>query len=355
MKKLIIGIALALVLAVTAIPIASADGQKPLDHVVISPDPGVVIPGGTLQFSAVTQDSSNNVVVGAIYTWEVVSGGGTIDSNGLFTTSAGTGTFMNTIKVTASKGGIQKIDYATVIVAYHGELYKVIISPDSATVQPGGTYDFSATAKDAYGQDVVVSILWEVVGGIGSIDSSGLFTAGAVTGNFIDAIRFTATQAVPSIVKTDTATVKIASAGVLDHVEISPETATVLVGKTQQFSAVGKDAFNNTVAGVSFTWTKVSGVGAIDLNTGVFSAGSTPGVCTIRVAAVQGIITVYDDAAIKVVTEPTEKEYKVPDGWSKGKKTGWDGGDTPPGWSKGEKTGWNGEDAPPGLLKKQDK
>jgi hypothetical protein len=349
MKKLIIGIALALILAVAAVPVVAANGQESLDHVVISPDPGVVIPGGTLQFSATFKDADNDTVVGVNYKWEVVAGGGTIDGNSLFTAGTTTGTFTDTIKVTASKGGITQTDTATVIVANHGELYEVVISPDPALVEISHSLAFSFTAKDAFGGAVVVSHLWEVVGGIGGIDNAGLFTAGVVTGTFPNAIKVTATQAIPSIVKTDTATVKIADRLVLDKVVISPKTATVLVGGTQDFNAIGKNAFNEEIlTGISYAWA-VTGGGTIDGN-GLFSA-TTTGTFNVTVTATQNIISKSDTALVKVVTESEEHEGRVPPGWSHGKKTGWNGGDTPPGWSKGKKTGWNDEDAPPGLMK----
>jgi len=354
MKKLIIGIALALVLAVAAVPVVAANGQESLDHVVISPDPGVVIPGGLLQFSATSEDADNDTVVGVNYTWEVVAGGGTINSNGLFTAGVTTGTFTDTIKVTASKGGITKYDYAKVIVANHGELYEVVISPDPALVEISHSLPFSFTAKDAFGAAVAVTPFWEVAGGIGSIDSNtGLFTAFTATGTFTNAIKVTANQAIPSVVKTDTATVKIADRLVLDKVVISPKTATVLVGGIQDFNAIGKNAFGEDIlTGVTYSWAVTGAGNTIDVN-GKVTAGFIPGTFTVTVTANQtsNSISKTDTALVKVVTESEEHEGRVPPGWSKGKKTGWNGGDTPPGWSKGKKTGWNDEDAPPGLMK----
>lgn len=349
MKKLIIGIVLALVLAVTAVPVVSASGQKPLDHVVVTPIIATILPGGTQQFSATAQDTDNETIVGVTYTWGVVAGGGTIDGIGLFTAGITPGTFTNTIQVTAFKGGITETAYATVIVAIPGLLDHVVISPDAATVQPSDTQQFSATAQDAFNQAVAgVTYGWEVVASGGIIDGTGLFTAGVTPGTFTNNIKVTATQT--SIIKTDTATVKVAVPGVLDYVVISPDTATVPVGGIQQFNATGKDAFNQTVVGVTYGWEVVSGVGIID-STGKFTAGSELGTSTVRVTANQTNISKIDTAVVTVAAESEEHEFRVPPGWSKGKKTGWNGGDTPPGWAKGKKTGWDGEDSPPGLSK----
>jgi len=358
MKKLIIGIALALVLAATAVPAFAANGQDPLDHVVISPDPAtVVINGGTQQFTAVSQDADNDPVTGVNYIWEVVNLGGTIDATGKFTAGNTAGTFTNTVKVTASKGGITKTDFATVVVAIPGLLDHVVISPETTTIQPtSGAQQFSAVAKDAFNTNLTtgVTYLWEVVNGGGAIDAAGKFTAGAVAGTFTDTVKVTATQTATLISKNDTATVKVAEPGVLDKVVISPDKATVTVGGNQKFTAVAKDAFNQTIStGVTYLWSFTS-VGGID-QTGKYQAGLIPGTATVTVKATQvnnGItIEKTASAAITVVAEAEEHEGRVPAGWSHGKKNGWDGGSTPPGWSKGKKTGWDGKDSPPGLLK----
>ncbi len=357
MKKLIIGIILTLVLAATAVPAFAANGQDPLDHVAISPDPATVaINGGTQQFTAVSQDAENDPVVGVVYVWEVVNLGGIIDATGKFTAGITAGTYLNTVKVTASKGGISSIDFATVIVAIPGVLDHVVISPDTATIQPLTTQQYSVVARDAFNTNLTTNInyAWEVVGGIGTINGTGLFTAGLTSGTFADAIRVTATQLGNPTTKSDTAGVKIAVPGVLDKVVISPDKATVTVGGGQQFTAVAKDAFNQTIStGVSFQWS-LTGVGGID-QTGKYLAGATPGTATVTVKAIQvnaGInVEKTASAVITVVAEAEEHEGRVPAGWAHGKKTGWDGGSVPPGWSKGKKTGWDGKDSPSGLLK----
>ncbi len=352
MKKLIIGIVIALVLAATAVPAVSASAQKPLDEVVISPNPATIPTNGTQLFSATAQDASDQTVVGVTYTWEVVAGGGAIDSTGLFTAGAVPGTFTNTIRVIAFKGSVTKTAYATVIVAIPGVLDHVLISPETATLQQGGIQILSATGRDAFNQVAPgVTYGWEVVAGGGVIDGSGSFLAGAVTGTFLDTVKVTAFQTTTTISKTATATVVVAIPGALDHVGISPIAATIPTGGNQQFSATAQDAFNQTVVGVIYDWAVVTGGGTINSTTGKFIAGTEAGTSTIRVTAIQGSITKSVTATITITATPTEKEFRVSPGWSKGKKTGWNGSETPPGWSKGKKTGWNDEDAPPGLSK----
>lgn len=350
MKKLIIGIILALVLAATAVPVVAANGQKLLDHVVISPNPAPVLPGGTQLFTATSEDASNNPVTGVIYTWHVVAGGGTIVPNtGVFTAGTITDTYKDTIKVKATKDGVTKYAYADVIVANLGVVYSVVISPDTATIIPLGTQQYSAAVKDAFGNAVAITPIW-IVSGVGNaIDVTGKVTASSTTGTFT--VTATATQGIVSV--SDTATVKIANHGDLDSVVISPETATVVVGGYQQFSATSKDAYDLVLTtGITYGWT-VTGGGSID-GSGKFTA-TTAGTFTVTVTATQSVTNIQktDTAIIKVVAEPEEHEGFVPYGWSHGKKNGWHGGNTPPGWSKGNKTGWDDEDSPPGLFKGQ--
>lgn len=262
MKKRIIGIALALLLVAIAVPFAAAFAHQtlPLDHVVISPSPATIARGGTQQFTASGQDSHNATLPGVTYTWSVVAGGGTINSAGLFTTGNATGTFVNTIKVIATKS---------------------------------------------------------------------------------------------SIAKTANATVTIVVGGLLDHVIISPVTANVTLGDKKQFFATGYDSNNVTLPGVTYTWSVVAGGGIID-DKGLFTTGNATGTFlnTVKVKAAKNSIEKVAFATVKInAIEKKDKEDKRPQGWTYGKKTGWQGEDTPPGWSHGKKTGWQGESQPHGLAK----
>ncbi len=356
MRKRITGIIVSLVFITAAIPLATASAQTPglLDHVVISPGSATVLVGGNQQFVAVAQDSDNATVDNVTYSWVVVAGGGTIDDAGLFTAGNTTGNFTNTVQVTATKGDITKSANATVTVTASGLLDHVVISPSSATVLVGGNQQFVAVAQDSDNATVDnVTYGWAVVAGGGTIDEAGLFTSGNTTGNFTNTVQVTATKG--DITKTAYATVTVTSSGLLDHVVISPSSASVLVGGNQQFVAVAQDSDNATVDNVTYNWAVVAGGGTID-EAGLFTAGNTTDTFTntVQVTAVKGDITKTAYATV-TVTAKIEKEFRVPPGWSHGNKMGWQGGETPPGWSKGEKTGWGGKEAPPGLMKKQEK
>jgi hypothetical protein len=128
---------------------------------------------------------------------------------------------------------------------YKSPLTSISIAPSTATLKAGQTQQFTVNAYDADSQKVVVSntdVTWEVVGGIGSIDTNGLFTAKkAASGN------------IKAILKTDSkisATVALnVQAGDAESITVQTS-ADVLIadGKSQAtITATVKDAYDNPV------------------------------------------------------------------------------------------------------------
>ncbi len=149
-------------------------------------------------------------------------------------------------------------------------LTSVSVTPTSASVQVNGTQQFTATAKDQNGQPMnpQPGFSWAVDGG-GSISSGGLFTAGGGAGG-----PFTVTASTGGV--DGTASVTVTPAPVLTSITVSPASASVQAGKTQQFSATAKDQFGQAMSPQpAFTW-GVSGGGSISSG-GLFTAGGTAG------------------------------------------------------------------------------
>lgn len=146
----------------------------------------------------------------------------------------------------------------------------VTISPSTVTLGVNATKQFTAN----------VPVTWSATGD-GTINSSGLFTAGSTAGSAT--VTGTATDGSGA---TGTANVTVTNGTV---VTVSPSTATTQVGATQQFSA-------NT----SVTWT--ASCGAIN-SSGLFTAPSTTGTCTITATATDGS-GATGTATDKVVSAP---------------------------------------------------
>jgi subtilisin family serine protease len=155
----------------------------PLASLVVTPNPANVTAGAQQQFTAAGSDAFGNVVA-VTPTWSVVAGGGSIDGNGLFTAGTAPGTYTNT--VTASSGGVTGT--ATVNVAA-GPLAVIVVTPNPLTLPTRTSRQFTATGKDAYGNIVGITPTWAVVAGGGTINATGLFTAGTVTGTFSDTVQ----------------------------------------------------------------------------------------------------------------------------------------------------------------------
>ena len=99
-----------------------------------------------------------------------------------------------------------------------------------------------------------------------------------------------------------TASVTVTAPPVLTTITVSPASATVQTGATQQFTATGKDQFGQPVnPQPSFTWS-VNGGGAVDPSSGLFTAGSSAG-GPFTVTATSG--TVHGNASV-TVTAPSQ-------------------------------------------------
>jgi hypothetical protein len=161
----------------------------PLANIVVSPNPVTLAPGFTQQFTAVGTDANNNVVT-ITPVWSVVAGGGTINAGtGLFTAGASGGTFTNTVRATV--GATFGSATVTVIVAPPPTLATITVTPNPATVLTNATQQFTAVGRDAGGNIIVINPVWSIVNGGGTINASGLFTAGAVTGTFLNTVQAT--------------------------------------------------------------------------------------------------------------------------------------------------------------------
>src|SRR5690606_7703551 len=128
---------------------------------------------GTQQYVAVGRDASNNVVA-ITPTWSVVNGGGTISGSGLFTAGTTLGLYANTVQATV--GALSGTADATVVA---GAVTTITVTPNPRTLTVGATQQFTAVGRDAGNNIVPITPVWSVTNSGGTINASGLFTAGA--------------------------------------------------------------------------------------------------------------------------------------------------------------------------------
>ncbi|HVH13426.1 MAG TPA: hypothetical protein VM759_10255, partial [Longimicrobium sp.] len=173
----------------------------------------------------------------------------------------------------------------------------VTLAPDSASLAPGGTQQFSASGRYSDGSIGAVSVTYSATGG--TITSAGAYTAPSTIGTYQVIAREASGKA-------DTARVKVSAVtGTLQQVIVTPPTASAQVGKTVQFSAQGRYSDGTTKA-VPVTW---SATGGTISTAGLYTAGQTAG--TFRVIAVAQGSNRADTSAVTVTatTPPPSGSY----------------------------------------------
>jgi hypothetical protein len=168
----------------------------------------------------------------------------------------------------------------------------VSVTPQSLQVGEGATASFTATATLRDGSTSDPRVTWSAIGG--TIDGSGLYTAGATPGNYhVVAVATNGVADTAAVVVTETAPTVAA-------VTLSPTAAALPVGGSQRFTAVGKAADGTTVAiGLQYAAT-----GGSMSPEGVYQAGRTAG--TFRVIAKDTSSGKADTSAVTItVAAPT--------------------------------------------------
>ncbi len=263
-----------------------------LSAIEISPGSVSLVTGGSQQFSAVGRMSDGSTASIPI-SWNAT--GGTVSSSGAYVAGNTTGTFR---VIAGQQGGTRADTSAVTITAPAPTFTAVEVTPATATVAAGATQQFSAIGRMSDGSTSSVAVTWSATGG--TVSGTGLYTAGATAGTYrVIAVRQGDTKADTSAV-----TITVAATPTLSAVEVTPGSASVGTGGTQQFSALGRMSDNSTSA-VTVTW---SATGGTISTGGLYTAGSTAG--AYRVIAVQQGGTRADTAAV-TVTAPVTGGFTV--------------------------------------------
>jgi acyl-coenzyme A thioesterase PaaI-like protein len=175
----------------------------------------------------------------------------------------------------------------------------ITVSPSTAQLLPSAPQTFVATVTGTTNTSVVWQVTETSTGG--TIDAAGLYHAPSSPGTF----HVVATS-VADGTKSATATVTVTAAPAVVSVSVSPQTRSVTVGGTVQFTA--------TVSGTSdtrATWsvTETSSGGAID-SAGLYHAPSSPGTFHVVATSVaDGTKTAT--ATVTVTAAPTAVSVSV--------------------------------------------
>ena len=171
-----------------------------LTQVNVTPATTSLQVGATQQFQA-TGIMSDGTTTSPTVNWSAT--GGTISSSGLFTAGSAPGTY----SVTATEPSSGRVGTASVTITAPPPpptLTQVNVTPATTSLQVGATQQFQATGTMSNGTTTSPTVNWSATGG--TINSTGLFTAGTTPGTY----QVSATE--PNSGRVGTASVTISAA-----------------------------------------------------------------------------------------------------------------------------------------------
>lgn len=223
-------------ITVTAPPAAA------VASVSVSPNSGAIVVGSTLSLSATTVDASGATLTGRTVTWsssdpQIAS----VSSSGVVTAvAAGSAT------ITAMSEGKTGSAQITVTVP---PVATVSVTPNTDTLQIGGTVALSATPRDGSGAALSGrAVTWSSdAPGVASVSADGVVTANSAG---------TATITATSEGKTGAATITVQPPAPVSvaSVVITPAIATLRSNDSLVLTAEVLDASGNTLTGRTITW-----------------------------------------------------------------------------------------------------
>ena len=237
-----------------------ASGPPPtLATIAVTPTSASVAVGNTQQFTATgTYSDGSSSDITASVEWSSDAAAATIDSSGL-----ATGVAQGSAGISASSDSetdSKTSNTAALIVTPPPALTSITISPASASIEAGGTQQFTATGTydDASTADITADVTWtSSYEAVASIDSSGLAT-GAAEGSVVILASLVG-------VNSNTATLTVTPPPALTSITISPASATIQTGETQQFTATGGyDDGSSADITTSVAWSSDSAAASID-------------------------------------------------------------------------------------------
>ncbi|HYS21680.1 MAG TPA: Ig-like domain-containing protein, partial [Gemmatimonadales bacterium] len=249
------GVADTSVIVVTPMPVTS---------VTVTPAPATVLVGQTAALAATLRDSASNILTGRVIAW--TSGNPTVAT--VSATGVVTGVATGSTAITATsegKSGTSTLTVSNVPVA------SVTVSPATAAAAVGGAATFAATLRDSANNILTGRVITWTSGTptVATVSATGVATGVAAGSTAITA---------SSEGKSGSATLTVTNVPVAS-VSVSPPSATIAVGGTQQLTATTKDSAGGNLSGRVVTWassnTAVATVSSSGLTTGVAAGSAT--------------------------------------------------------------------------------
>jgi uncharacterized protein (TIGR03437 family) len=280
-------------------PGTRADGtpfnSPPLTRIVVAPTDATVEIGATQNFRArayATLDGIEREVSHVSFNWDSSEAGKASVAPASGTETTARAASAGSVLIRARAGGLE----ATAALTINSPppfLARLLLSPDAATINAGGAQQFTAQAFDQYDRPFPVSSINfnSDNAGVASIDSveqspsSGEARAN-VSGRAAGTARITASATGDGrSVESNAATLKVNPPPPrIARIEITPQSATIGAGATQQFNAKAYDQNNQEMGGVSFNWT-TSDASIATIDSSGLATGRTTGTTGVSAAS----------------------------------------------------------------------
>ncbi len=244
----------------------------------LTPTTATVPLAGTTAFTAdVVDQFGNNMTSQPTITWSVTSGGGSINSSGVYTapTTTGSATIQAAASGFTAAGSVTIVDSSlSVATAAAATPNPVTATTTAVSVlgawaggEPNLTYTWAGTGPG--------TVTFSVNGTNASKNSVATFTA---AGSYTLTVTITDTYGA-----TTTSTVTVTVNQTLTTITVSPNPGSAAILGSVQFTAVANDQFGTPLAvQPAFNWALGTGTpGSID-NTGKYTAGSTTGSGSVK-------------------------------------------------------------------------
>ncbi|HEY1656959.1 MAG TPA: Ig-like domain-containing protein [Candidatus Sulfotelmatobacter sp.] len=278
-------------------------GTASLTSITLTPADPVIAAGTGLQLSATGNFSDGSTEnLNAAVSWS----SGTPSTATINSTGLATGVTAGSTAITASWGSITGVVTLNVSTA---TLTSIALTPATATIAAGNVQQFAATGtfSDGSAQDLTQVGYWNSAVGSTATVSDAAGSLGLASG----LAAGTTTVRVVSNGVTGTATLNISGATLMS-IAVNPASASIALGGTQQFTAMGtfSDGSYQDVTEIA-TWnSSTSGVGVVGNGVGsaglVTSAGNGTATISASVGAVSGSgqLTVGQSTLVSISVTP---------------------------------------------------
>jgi hypothetical protein len=278
--------------------------DQALTSIAVSPPNSSLAAGATQQFSAVALDQfGQSMLVPPAFTWSE-TGGGAIDSTGLYTSPV----TPTTANIYATSGSVQ------------GSAGITVVSDGTAVASPSVVTGTSTNLTVLGGATSGVTYTWSALtvptgAANPTFSVNGSSSAQTTTATFFKSGSYTFQVAINngSITTQD---VNVTVDQTLSSIVVSPSTSALHENGHQQFSAVANDQFGDEMGTQpTFGWAVLTGGGAIN-GSGLFTAAGSGGAGTATISATVGSVSGtasidVTDAAPTVATPAASAEAPV--------------------------------------------